>query len=121
MLLTLLLVVFTYLFAAEAFTHFLYPNPTVVAFYFRAAALPGWLFDGLVGMTTLLIILGWCYPYAHAHGRTMWMPAWMETLRARLYVLFMNRLYVDVLYLKLGQTLMRLGHGLDKRSVGRLS
>ena len=39
-LLTLLLVVFTYLFAVDSFTHFLSPNPEEVASYFRAAALP---------------------------------------------------------------------------------
>ena len=39
MLVTLIIVVFTYLFAVESFTHFLYPNPEVVASYFKAAAL----------------------------------------------------------------------------------
>jgi NADH-quinone oxidoreductase subunit L len=119
MLLTLLFVVFTYLFAAETFTHFLYPDPRAVAFYFQVAALPGRLFDGLVIGTTLLIILGWVYLYAQAHGRTMPIPAWVQALRVRLYVLFMNRLYVDVLHARLGQWVMRAAHGLDKRSIGR--
>jgi NADH-quinone oxidoreductase subunit L len=120
MLFTLLLVVFTYLFAAETFTHFLYPDPNAVAFYFQAAALPGRLFDGLVIGTTLLIILSWVYLYAQAHGRTMQMPAWVLALRVRLYVLFMNRLYVDALHARLGQWVMRVAHCLDKRSLGRL-
>ena len=59
MLLILLFVVFVYLFAIESFTRFLYPNPGEVAFYFQAAALPNWLFDGLIGGTALIIILGW--------------------------------------------------------------
>ena len=46
MLMTLLFVVFIYLFAVESFTAFLYPNPEEVASYFQAAALPSWLFDG---------------------------------------------------------------------------
>ena len=71
MLLTLVLVVFTYLFAVESFTHFLYPNPDEVASYFRAAALPGRLFDSLVVGTTLLTVLSWFYLYAHAHGRKL--------------------------------------------------
>lgn len=115
MLLTLLLVVFTYLFAVESFTHFLYPDPTEVASYFQAAALPGRLFDILVAGTTLLIVLGWCYLYAHAHGRTIHMPAWIESLLARLYVLFMNRLYLDSLYLKLGRGITLVAHRLEKR------
>jgi NADH-quinone oxidoreductase subunit L len=120
MLVTLLFVVFTYLFAAEAFTHFLYPNPHEVASYFQASALPGRLFDGLVIGTTLLIVLGWVYLYAQAHGRTMPMPAWVQGLRIRLYVLFMNRLYIDALHARLGQRIMRVAHGLDKPSSGRL-
>src|SRR5690606_28795994 len=54
MLVTLLFVVFIYLFAVESFTAFLYPNPNDVASYFKAADLPDWLFDLLlVGATGL--------------------------------------------------------------------
>ncbi|MDP9132138.1 MAG: NADH-quinone oxidoreductase subunit L, partial [Nitrospirota bacterium] len=115
MLLTLVLVVFTYLFAVESFTHFLYPNPDEVASYFRAAALPGRLFDSLVVGTTLLIILSWFYLYAHAHGRTVRVPGWIEALLVRLYVIFMNRLYLDQLYLKFSRIVMLVAHRLEKR------
>lgn len=120
MLGTLLFVVFTYLFAAEAFTHFLYPDPAAVARYFQSAALPGRLFDGLVIGTTLLTVLSWVYLYAQAHGQTMHIPAWVQALRVRLYVLFMNRLYIDGLHALLGRRIMRAAHSLDKRSPGRL-
>ena len=118
MLLILLFVVFVYLFAVESFTAFLYPNPEEVASYFQAAALPNWLFDGLIGGTALIIILGWFYIYAQAHGQTMWMPGWVQGLRIRLYVLFMNRLYVDELYQALGRGVMRVVHRIDKRDTG---
>jgi NADH-quinone oxidoreductase subunit L len=116
MLLILLFVVFVYLFAVESFTAFLYPNPGEVAAYFHAAALPDWLFDGLIGGTALVIILGWFYIYAQAHGQTMWVPKLAEGLRLRLYVLFMNRLYADECYQALGQAVMRVAHSLDKRA-----
>lgn len=119
MLVTLLLVVFTYLFAAERFTAFLYPDREEVAAYFRAAALPGPLFDGLVVMTTLLIILGWFYLYAQTRGHRMRMPPWLEKVHVGLYVLFMNRLYLDVVYAKLGQGMMRVASRLDKGVFGR--
>ncbi|HET7058332.1 MAG TPA: proton-conducting transporter membrane subunit [Nitrospiraceae bacterium] len=119
MLLTLLVVVFTYLFAAERFTAFLYPDREEAASYFRAAALPGPLFDGLVAMTTLLIILGWFYLYARARGHRMFMPPWLERLHGDLYVLFMNRLYLDAIYAKLGQVVMRVAARLDKVVFGR--
>jgi NADH-quinone oxidoreductase subunit L len=115
MLLTLLLVVFTYLFAAERFTEFLYPDPAEVAFYFNAAALPGKLFDVLVIGTTGLIVLGWFYLYARTHGRTVHMPAWIDDLLARLYVLFMNRLYIDVVYSNIGRGVTLLAQRLEKR------
>ena len=116
MLFILLFVVFNYLFAVESFTAFLYPNPGEVAAYFQAAALPYWLFDGLIGGTALVIILGWFYIYAQAHGRTMWVPSFVEGLRLRLYVLFMNRLYVDQAYERLGRVVTHTVHSLDKRA-----
>ena len=118
MLLILLFVVFIYLFAVESFTRFLYPNPAEVASYFQAAALPNWLFDGLIGGTALIIILGWFYIYAQAHGQTMWVPSLAEGLRLRLYVLFMNRLYADECYQAIGQAVMRVAHRIDKREAG---
>ena len=116
MLLILLFVVFVYLFAVESFTRFLYPNPAEVATYFQAAALPNWLFDGLIAGTALIIILGWVYIYAKAHGQTMWVPSLAEGLRLRLYVLFMNRLYVNQAYERLGRAVTHVVHSLDKRA-----
>ena len=116
MLFILLFVVFNYLFAVETFTAFLYPNPGEVAAYFQAAALPYWLFDGLIGGTALVIILGWFYIYARAHGRTMWVPSLAEGFRLRFYVLFMNRLYVDQAYERLGRAVTHSVHSLDKRA-----
>ncbi|TKB72744.1 MAG: hypothetical protein E8D45_09920 [Nitrospira sp.] len=118
MLLTLLFVVFIYLFAVQSFTAFLYPNPDEVAFYFRTAALPNWLFDLMIVMAALVTVLSWSYLYRRAHGRTMWMPTWIDGLRIRLYVLFMHRLYVDEVCQKLGRSVMRFVHRADKRAQG---
>jgi NADH-quinone oxidoreductase subunit L len=119
MLGTLLFVVFTYLFAAETFTHFLYPDPKDVARYFQAAALPGRLFDGLVGGTVVVTMLGWICLYAAAHGRTMPMPVWVEELQRRLYVLCVNRLYVDAVYAKVGDAVRRVALAADRRAPER--
>ncbi|MHB8481475.1 MAG: proton-conducting transporter transmembrane domain-containing protein [Nitrospiria bacterium] len=117
MLLTLLLVVSTYLLAAESFTYFLYPVPGEVAAYFQAAALPGWLFDLMVGATALAVILGWILLYAKSHGRTLLMPEWAQrrvnVLQVRLYILFMNRLYLDALALRFGRRFTAVAHRLD--------
>jgi hypothetical protein len=118
MLLMLLLVVSTYLLAAERFTHFLYPDPGEVAGYFAAAALPVRLFDTLVAGTALMIVLGWVFIYARSHGRTLWgetgMPAWIGGIQARLYLFFMNRLYLDGLALRLTRSFRNGAERLDR-------
>jgi NADH-quinone oxidoreductase subunit L len=121
MLFTLLLVVATYLFAVETFTAFLYPDAEEVAAYFCTAALPNWLFDLLVGGATLLTISSWTYLYAKAHGQAMRLPNWVHTGKSRLYVLFMNRLYVEEFYDKVGQGLMQVAHRMDGRVVRKSS
>jgi NADH-quinone oxidoreductase subunit L len=118
MLLTLLFVVLVYLFVVQSFTAFLYPNPKEVALYFQAADLPNWLFDLLLLGATSLTILGWLYLYLRAHGRSVWMPAWVDGVRIRLYVLFMNRLYVEHAYQHAGDFLLRLLHRIDKHTQG---
>jgi NADH-quinone oxidoreductase subunit L len=116
MLLTLLFVVFVYLFAVESFTAFLYPNPADVASYFKAAALPGRLFDMMIGAATLMTVLGWCYVYMRTHGRSFPVPSWIENIRIRLYVLFLNRLYVDERLNRVGCTLLSALRRLDTRA-----
>ena len=118
MLVTLLFVVFTYLFAVESFTAFLYPNPEEVASYFNAADLSNWLFDLIIVGATTLTVLGWFYLYMKAHGRSVWMPTWVDGLQNKLYVLLLNRLYADELYARLGQSMMRQIHRIDKQEQG---
>jgi NADH-quinone oxidoreductase subunit L len=103
MLLTLLFVVFVYLFAVESFTAFLYPNPDDVAAYFKAAELPSRLFDMMIGAAALMTVIGWVYVYVSAQGRSLPMPAWINAIRIRLYVHFLNRLYVDEWLQRAGQ------------------
>ena len=119
MLLTLLFVMFTYLFAAESFTKFLYPDPEAVASYFQAAALPRPLFDALVVTTTLLIVLGWFYLYGQSRGHTVRMPVWVETIHVHLYLLCLNRLYLDAMYTWVVRALARLAYGPATTSRGR--
>jgi len=119
MLLTLLFVVFVYLFAVESFTAFLYPHPEDVASYFKAAELPSRLFDMMIGAATLMTIVGWCYVYIKAHGRSLPMPAWIDGIRIRLYVLFLNRLYVDECVHRLGQAQLAAIRRFDEPAQGR--
>jgi NADH-quinone oxidoreductase subunit L len=121
MLLTLLFVVFVYLFAVESFTAFLYPDPDEVASYFRAAELPSRLFDMMIGAATLMTVIGWVYVYIRAHGRSLPMPAWIDGIRIRLYVLFLNRLYVDEALHRLGQTQLAAIRRFDEPARGRTS
>lgn len=118
MLVTLVLVIFTYLFAAETFTHFLYPNPDEVAGYFKAAALPGRMFDVVVVGMSLFTVFGWIYLYARAHGRSMPMPRQVHRVMQWGYVLFMNRLYMDVVYARMGRALLQIIGRLERVAAG---
>ena len=95
MLGTLFLVVVTYLLAAESFTHFLFPAPGEVDRHFRAGALPVAVFDAIVVLFSLIIVISWIVIYAKSHGRTVHMPVWLDTLKVRIYLLLINRLYLD--------------------------
>jgi NADH-quinone oxidoreductase subunit L len=118
MLLALLMIIFTYLWVAETFTYFLYPDPGVAHHYFQVAALPGQLFDVVVLVIAALIVLGWANLYTNVRGQRSLLPEWVAALRPQLYVLFMNRLYVDQLYSRAGQGLIRFAHRLDHRLGG---
>lgn len=118
MLLTLLFIMFVYVFAVSSFTAFLYPNPQEVALYFKAADLPDWLFDLIVVMAALMTIFGWTYLYLRAHGQTVWIPTWIDGLRTRLYTVFLNRMYADELFQLIGSKTAQLVHRLDKLDRG---
>lgn len=100
MLCTLSFVVVTYLFAAESFSHFLFPASGEVTSHFDAGALPVLAFDLLVVAFALVIIVGWVLIYAASHGRTFHTPQWVEALQVRIYLLLINRLYIDALLLR---------------------
>ncbi len=111
---TLLVIMTTYLWAGEAFTRFLYPAPGEAAGYFQAAALPVWLFDGLVITTAALIVLTWVFLYARASGTHALHPQSVAEARQWLYVHFLNRLYVDQLYACVGERILRMARQLDR-------
>lgn len=95
MLATLTFIGLTYLWAGDAFTHFLYPAPTHVAAYFQAAAWHQGLFDAVIVASTLIIIGVWMLLYGKAHGYQPMLPAGFTTLHTRLYVGFLAGLYVE--------------------------
>jgi len=113
MLLTLFVVIVTYLLAAESFTDFLFPVVGEVASHFKAGALPGAVFDFLVGGAALVIVLAWTLIYADAHGRSIPLPQWVSALQVRLYLLLMNRLYLDALSRRIGERLTRIAGRLN--------
>ena len=113
MVFTMFLVIGTYLWAAVSFTYFLYPAPGEAARYFEAAAFPPWLFDLFVVTVTVLIIGGWAVVYTNVRGEHILIPRWGLKLMPRLYMWFWNRLYVDTVYMRLGQALSRLARRVD--------
>jgi len=113
MVVALLAMVLTYLWAGESFTHFLYPGPGEVTRYLEAAALADWLFDFVVVIVTLFILVIWILLYTNARGQHLLMPNWVTTLQTRLYVVCMNRLWIDALYMRFSKGIIRLAQRLD--------
>jgi NADH-quinone oxidoreductase subunit L len=120
MVFTIFVVMVTYLWAVETFTYFLYPTPGEAARYFEAAALPLWFFDLLIVMVTLLVIGGWVVVYRNVRGEHILVPQGILRLMPRLYLLFWNHLYIDMVYTRLGQALARLARRLDATLPGWL-
>jgi len=117
MLAALFLVALTYLMAAESFSYFLFAAPGEVDYYFKAAALTGWLFDFIVVSFALLIIFGWYLIYARSHGRTIRVPEWVRSVQVGLYLFLINRLYLDAFSIRLGRLVADGVQRMDRSSV----
>ncbi len=100
-----------YLFAAETFTHFLYPDPAVVSAYFQAGALPMGVFILVTALFILSITGGWFFVYTHRTRQDHILPG---RVLIPLYLFFANRLYLDGLVLRINNTLARAGKALDR-------
>lgn len=100
-----------YFFAAEHFTHFLYPDPSAVASFFQAAALPSSVFWALSGSLVVTIITSWfLLLYHYKTGSTIRRgEVW-----AALYMFFINRLYLDAFAHRLFDSLTTLGRFVDR-------
>ncbi len=104
---TLFFIGFIYLWAGEAFTHFLYPDRGVADGFFMSASLNPQVFDTLVLIATLLILFGWVIVYTNTKGQTILNTNWLLTIRKQLYILLINRFYIDLVYLRLGNSILR--------------
>jgi NADH-quinone oxidoreductase subunit L len=95
MIVALFVIVLTYVWAGESFTHFLYSSPGEASAYFEAAAWSQALFETFVALSAVAIIAVWAILYGQAHSSTLLLPTWLKEARQRLYVLFFNALYVE--------------------------
>ena len=104
----LFFIVFIYLWAGEEFTHFLYPEPGVAESFFVAAAFYPWIFDLIIILSTALILFGWFVLYTNAKGKKLFISDWIISLRKIAYILLINRLYVDQVYVRCSNGILRL-------------
>ena len=108
MIVALFLIGFVYLWAAEVFTHFLYPGPGVSDGFFVAAALNPRVFDMLILLSTVLILTSWVSVYTNAKGKKFFNTNWVNSFRKSLYILLINRFYVDFVYVRWSKNVLRL-------------
>ena len=100
-----------YFFAAEQFTHFLYPDHAIVTSYFQAAAIPHELFLALAIVLVLAIVLSWFGLYLHYHDKFVIRTG---RLWISIYLFFINKLYLDGLSVRLFNSLKKIGKSIDK-------
>ena len=115
MIAALFLIGFTYLWAGELFTHFLYPEPGVADAFFVAAALNPTVFDVFILASTTLILFGWMYGYIDAKGQKILNPEWSQTIQQRIYLFLINRLYVDLIYMRWGNAIFQWAQKIGNR------
>lgn len=115
MLLGIAFVATAYFFAAEQFTHFLIPDPTMVDAYFKAAELPSGLFMTLVTLLVLSIVIGWFFSVYRQQKKASTSES--DGLKTKLYLFFMNRLYLDALALRVFGTLKSMGKRVNQSPV----
>ncbi len=99
---------FIYLWVGEKFTHFLYPGPGVADSFFVAAAFNPTVFDFIIILSTIGIIFGWFVIYTNTKGQKVFITGWIISLRKQLYILLINRFYVDRIYIRWSKSIMRL-------------
>ena len=114
LLLTVVLVSVAYLFAAEQFTHFLYPDSAIVKAFYQAGEIPFGLFAAVVAGFALIIIVGWTASFANRRGQSLSLPKSLQSIRTPLYLFFVNRLYLDGVALRVVGTFRALAEKLDR-------
>ena len=115
MIVALFFIVFVYLWGAEVFTHFLYPGPGVSDGFFVSAALNPHVFDILILLSTVLILISWISAYTQSKGKKIFITSWVNTFRKQLYILLINRFYVDLVYVRWSNNLLRLAQKVAHR------
>ena len=115
MIAALFFIGFIYLWAGEAFTHFLYPGPGEASGYFMAASFNPLVFHSMILVTTGLILFGWFVVYSDAKGQKVFISEWLASVRKRAYVLLINRFYIDLLYVKWSAKTLRLAQKVAHR------
>jgi NADH-quinone oxidoreductase subunit L len=108
MIVALFVIGFVYLWAAEVFTHFLYPGPGVSDGFFVAASLNPYVFDMLILLSTILILTSWVGVYTHAKGQKLFITQWLDSLEKQLYILLISRFYIDLVYVRWSNKILRL-------------
>ena len=115
MIAALFLIVFVYLWAGEEFTHYLYPGPGVAESYFVAAAFNPLVFDAIIVISTAFILFGWFAVYTNAKGQKIFITRWIISIRKQLYILLINRFYVDLIYVRSSNKILRLAQKVAHR------
>ena len=106
---------FAYFWAGEEFTHFLYPGPGEAEGLFLAASFPPLIFDLIILASTGLFLLGWFIAYNKVKGQKTFISDWLNSTWKRMYILLINRFYIDQIYVRWNNNILRLAQKVAHR------
>lgn len=108
MVLTVCLIVVTYIWATESFTYFLYPSHSEVSGYYQAAAFPTWVFNTFVGAIVILLLFGWYLSYSSSHRDKK-----VLQISPSIYMHVWNGLYFDRIYAWITKSMTNTARQID--------
>ena len=111
-ILSLLVVVFGYVFISHAFDLFLYPDPDFRAQLYSAASIDLLRFDVLVALVALTVVSGWAFTYFREQsgyrGRQKTKRLWLN-----FYALISREFYISDIYTRFSRLLLYISGRLN--------
>ena len=90
-------------------------TPPALEGLFLAASFPPLIFDLIILASTGLFLLGWFIAYNKVKGQKTFISDWLNSTWKRMYILLINRFYIDQIYVRWNNNILRLAQKVAHR------